>query len=243
MSGQCNVEVDSKKVSELKELDVFGEAALFGTIDDPSTRSATVIAKSNLEVLVLLRDDLNELMKSGDLNPECIQALQKVAQQRKIQNTKQLKVKAKLARVLQKCVPLADLTEEANNHILDVMTYKKIKEGEILMKKGDLANDMYLLMSGSCSVTVDGTEVGKLKKYDVFGEAALFHSDGVRLASVVATEDLKVLLLKREYLQRLIRSGDLNEKCVEALEQMSKKRKKETASALSVKKTMPSTTK
>ena len=72
-----------------------------------STRSATVIAKSNLEVLVLLRDDLNELMKSGDLNPECIQALQKVAQQRKIQNTKQLKVKAKLARVLQKCAPFA----------------------------------------------------------------------------------------------------------------------------------------
>ena len=28
MSGQCNVEVNSIKVSELKELDVFGEAAL-----------------------------------------------------------------------------------------------------------------------------------------------------------------------------------------------------------------------
>ena len=73
MSGQCNVEVNSIKVSELKELDVFGEAAL-------------VIAKRNLEVLVLLRDDLNELIKSGDLDSECIQALLKVrvAQQRKI---------------------------------------------------------------------------------------------------------------------------------------------------------------
>ena len=50
MSGKCSVEVDSKKVGDLKELDVFGEAALFGTIDDPSTRSTTVIAKSNLEV-------------------------------------------------------------------------------------------------------------------------------------------------------------------------------------------------
>ena len=49
-----------------------------------------VIAKRNLEVLVLLRDDLNELMKSGDLDSECIQALLKVrvAQQRKIQNIK-----------------------------------------------------------------------------------------------------------------------------------------------------------
>ena len=75
MSGQCNVEVNSIKVSELKELDVFGEAAL-------------VIAKRNLEVLVLLRDDLNELMKSGDLDSECIKALLKVAQQRKIQNIK-----------------------------------------------------------------------------------------------------------------------------------------------------------
>ena len=65
MSGQCNVEVNSIKVSELKELDVFGEAAL-------------VIAKRNLEVFVLLREDLNELMKSGDLDSECIQALLKV---------------------------------------------------------------------------------------------------------------------------------------------------------------------
>ena len=50
---------------------------------------------------------------------------------------------------------------------------------------------MYLLMSGSCIVTDDGIEVGKLKKYDVFGEAALFHSNGVRSASVVAKEDVK----------------------------------------------------
>ena len=112
------------------------------------------------------------------------------------------------------------------------MTYKKIKEGEMLIKKGDLANEMYLLMSGSCIVTVGGKEVGKLNKYDVFGEAALFHSNGVRSASVVAKEDLKVLLLKREDLQRLIQSGDLDKSCVEALEKISKKRKKTTARAM-----------
>ena len=94
MSGKCIVKVDSKKVGDLKELDVFGEAALFGTNDDPSKRSATVIAKSNLEVLVLLRDDLNELIKSGDLNPKCIEALQKVAQKRQRHNIKQSKLKA-----------------------------------------------------------------------------------------------------------------------------------------------------
>merc|ERR1712166_1396448 len=232
MSGKCRVEVDSKKVGDLKELDVFGEAALFGTINDPSTRSTTVIAKSNLEVLVLLRDDLNELMKSGDLDPKCIKALQKVAEKRKKHNIKQLKTKAKLARVLQKCIPFAELTQETHTHILNVMTYKKIKEGEMLIKKGDLANEMYLLMSGSCIVTVGGKEVGKLNKYDVFGEAALFHANGVRSASVVAKEDSKVLLLKRKDLQELIQSGDLDKSCVEALEKISKNRKKSTASAM-----------
>ena len=113
-----------------------------------------------------------------------------------------------------------------------IKRYKKIKEGEILVKKGDLANDMYLLMSGSCIVTDEGIQVGKLKKYDVFGEAALFHPNGVRSASVVAKEDLKVLLLKRKDLQELIRSGDLDKSCVEALEKISKKRKASTASAL-----------
>ena len=99
----------------------------------------------------------------------------------------------------------------------------------MLIKKGDLANEMYLLMSGSCIVTDDGIKVGKLKKYDVFGEAALFHSNGVRSASVVAKEDLKVLLLKRKDLQELIQSGDLDKSCVEALEKISKKRKKTSA--------------
>ena len=48
----------------------------------------------------------------------------------------------------------------------------------------------------------------------------------------MAKEDLKVLLLKKEDLQGLIQSGDLDKRCVEALKKISKRRKRSTASAL-----------
>ena len=80
-------------------------------------------------------------------------------------------------------------------------------------------------MSGSCRVTVEkNKEVGTLNTLDVFGEAALFHSNGIRSANVIAKEDLEVLMLKQNDLQLLIQSGDLNEHCVQALKEVSTKR-------------------
>ena len=53
-SGTCVVTVDGKKVGSLKTLDVFGESALFGE----RKRSATVMAKEELQLLVLERMDM-----------------------------------------------------------------------------------------------------------------------------------------------------------------------------------------
>ncbi len=68
--------------------------------------------------------------------------------------------------------------------------------------QGDPADCMYLLMSGLCTVMVNMKEVGSLKKLDVFGESALFapgdaeDPSRIRIATVVAVDDLEVLVLK-----------------------------------------------
>ena len=60
---------------------------------------------------------------------------------------------------------------------------------------------MYLLMSGTCVVTVDGKKVGSLKTLDVFGESALF-GEQKRSATVMAKEELQLLVLERTDMRR-----------------------------------------
>ena len=82
---------------------------------------------------------------------------------------------------------------------------------------------MYLLMSGACVVSVDGKKVSALRTLDVFGEGALF-GDRIRSATVVAKEDLQLLVLERMDMETLLGSGHLDVTCVSALEDVSKKR-------------------
>ena len=207
MSGHCAVVVDDIHVATLHELDVFGESALFGTgdaEDKSSRRTATVTAREDLEVLVLTRENLEFLEM---LVPQCMDALKEVAEQRKIR--KVLLKKAKEMEVLKSCAPFAKLTDEGRESIVHLLEYESIPMGTILCKQGEAADKMYLLMSGTCVVSVDSKKVGALGKLDVFGEGALF-GERKRSATVVAKEQLQLLVLKRADMEKLIRSGDLD---------------------------------
>ena len=247
MSGKCTVTVRKGKgegkedgphnVGNLKKLDVFGEAALFGADDDPDDpsgrRTATVTATKELKVLILSKKSLNELMESGDLDANCIQALKEVANQRQKQNEKEIKKKekqikkrAKQTRALAKCKPFAELNENAHDQIVDVMLYKKMKKGTVICQEGDEADEMFLLMSGTCKVTADDVFVGTLTKSDVFGESAM-GGGGQRSATVIADTDLKVLVLKRDDVQRLVKNGVLSAECLAALEKIAMMRQQQ----------------
>ena len=248
MSGRCVVTVrkgkgkgegkedGSHNVGKLKKHDVFGEAALFGADDDPDDpsgrRTATVTTKE-LKVLILSKKSLNELMESGDLDANCIQALKEVANQRQKQNEKEIKKKekqikkrAKQTRALAKCKPFAELNENAHDQIVDVMLYKKMKKGTVICQEGDEADEMFLLMSGTCKVTADDVFVGTLTKSDVFGESAM-GGGGQRSATVIADTDLKVLVLKRDDVQRLVKNGVLSAECLAALEKIAMMRQQQ----------------
>ena len=229
MSGHCAVVVDDIHVATLHPLDVFGESALFGTGgagDKSSRRTATVTAREDLEVLVLTRENLQRLEA---LMPQCMDALKEVAEQRKIKNV--LRKKAKEMDVLKSCTPFAKLTDQGRESVVHLLEYESFPTGTILCKQGEAADKMYLLMSGTCVVSVDGKKVGALSKLDVFGEGALF-GERKRSATVVAKEQLQLLVLKRADMEKLIRSGDLDATCVSALETVSKKRQSSNVLAL-----------
>ena len=93
VSGTCDVSIRGARVASLKDLDVFGEAALFPDASGASVRSATVRAAAGtaVKLLVLHKSDLDALVKSRVLKPECVRALSAVAAQRRLENKERAK--------------------------------------------------------------------------------------------------------------------------------------------------------
>ena len=63
----------------------------------------------------------------------------------------------------------------------------EVGAGEVVLREGDVANNLYIAITGSLSVSVAGTEVGSLGPNDWFGEIGLFDRRP-RTASVTAIE-------------------------------------------------------
>ena len=162
----------------------------------------------------------------------------------RVQKRLELRKRAKRAGALGKCPSFATLSKEGQSRIVDMMEYKKISGGKVLCEEGDVADRMYLLMKGACSVTIGEQQVAILAggDYPVFGESALFDDDAdaislkfkkkkaaTRTATVTAIDELQVLVLKRSGLRALVKSGDLDAGCVKALETVAVERRKANA--------------
>ena len=149
----------------------------------------------------------------------------------RVQKRLALRKRAKQMGALQKCATFSKISDTNRDHIVDAMTYEKIARGTELCMQGHKADCMYLLMSGSCTVMVNMKEVGALSPLDVFGESALFASGDAqdpsrfRTATVIAVDDLEVLVLQEQELSRLVASGDLDESTIAALAQVAQERK------------------
>lgn len=86
-------------------------------------------------------------------------------------------------------------------------TEKKFTAGEIIFNEGDIANYLYIIISGEAEVfkTLDEKEIilADLKKDDFFGEMALFIDDK-RSATIRAKTDLTSIIIdKDEFLSQL----------------------------------------
>ena len=136
--------------------------------------------------------------------------------------------RAKQTGVLKKCKALATLSDKSTSRIIDAMTYMKLPLGATICQKGNDANCMYVLMSGTCVVTIQNRKVETLSEFselDVFGEAALFGTGTKRSDTVTTASDVvEVLVLSGAALTELTESGDVDGTSVENIRQISKDR-------------------
>jgi CRP-like cAMP-binding protein len=124
--------------------------------------------------------------------------------------------------------------------ILELTTYKKARQNEVLCRQGEQANDFYIIVSGQCGVTVrfEGTaeavdrRVATLKELDFFGESALLGDNRNRNATVtVESESAQFLKLSRSHFESLVEENVINHDVVANMEQESERRIKATRRA------------
>jgi len=106
-----------------------------------------------------------------------------------------------------RAIPLfSSLTEEALEGLRPALKVMRVAAGEAVVREGDAANRLFVLVSGEVQVIKNYLEPGAqtvdiLKPGAFFGEMALLDQDSIRSASVVTSEACNFLTLERDALR------------------------------------------
>jgi CRP-like cAMP-binding protein len=73
-------------------------------------------------------------------------------------------------------------------------------EGDVVVREGDLTDDLYVILEGCASVSVDGALRRALRPGDLFGELAVA-TGAPRSATVVAATDLRCAVWTAAFLR------------------------------------------
>jgi CRP-like cAMP-binding protein len=105
-----------------------------------------------------------------------------------------------------KRVPLfADVPDESLAKIAPFTNIDEFVDGNVVIKEGSYSNHFYVIVEGTARVEREGEKIADLGPGDVFGEQGLLQKD-VRSASVIATDDLRVIKIEHWELSRMRKS-------------------------------------
>jgi CRP-like cAMP-binding protein len=98
---------------------------------------------------------------------------------------------------------LAGLDEPRLDALARLVGERTAPAGEVIVRQGDPTREVYLVVRGEVEVQTDGRAMARLGPGAVVGEVALL-VDGPRMSTVVATEDLELLVLDAEAFTALL---------------------------------------
>jgi CRP-like cAMP-binding protein len=81
--------------------------------------------------------------------------------------------------------------------------HQVFKKGDLIIKKGDVPEMIYELISGEAIVMAAGKIVGRIYEEEIFGEIS-FLTESMRSADVIAVEDCNVRMIDMATFERLI---------------------------------------
>ena len=124
-------------------------------------------------------------------------------------------------------VPLFQgLNNRQLQRLADRMVERNYAVGDLIVKQGQGGEGFYVITAGKAEATRERSDGEKIQvnsfgPTDFFGELALLDDDGVRTASIVATEPTNCLVLTRWDFLAILRQDA--EMAVEILQEMAKR--------------------
>ena len=88
---------------------------------------------------------------------------------------------------------LSELDPWALGSLASALRPRTFAVGKPAVEEGRGGAGFFIVLAGSCTVTVGGEVVNRLGPGDYFGEVALLSEDGLRTATITPDEDLECL--------------------------------------------------
>jgi CRP-like cAMP-binding protein len=105
----------------------------------------------------------------------------------------------------------AELNDEQSEILAELVESKQLKDGDILIREGEISNELYIVVSGNLAVTKDSGKgelitLHVLRQHDLAGELGFL--DGLEhSATLRAMGPTEVFCLKRDRLESLLDSN------------------------------------
>ncbi|NWA04606.1 Crp/Fnr family transcriptional regulator [Pseudomonas gingeri] len=84
--------------------------------------------------------------------------------------------------------------------------FQQVAVGDVLIRQGDDADHVFIIIDGHAEAFVDGHKVGDVPKDEIFGAMAVFTGEK-RSASVIASQPCTVMLIPKEQFLNLTQSN------------------------------------
>ena len=84
--------------------------------------------------------------------------------------------------------------------------FQHFAKGEELIRQGDEADHVFIIIEGHAAAYVDGQKVGDVQKDEIFGAMAVFTREK-RSATVIASEPCTVMVIPKEQFLSLMQSN------------------------------------
>lgn len=106
-------------------------------------------------------------------------------------------------RMLSDTVIFSDIPKRVLRRLVDGMYHRHYHDNEAVFHAGDPGLGMYLVLTGTVRIQLDGKPLTELEPGDFFGEVALF-GDEVRTADAVSSGDSELIGFFRPDLQEWV---------------------------------------
>lgn len=109
---------------------------------------------------------------------------------------------------IDKIHPFSYLSRKEKQSVFRKSRLLEYHKGVVICREGDDhdLDKLYLLYQGSVSISVEGNVIGNIEAPSYFGERAVFFKQS-RTATVVANENVKILMISGEHILRLLQKN------------------------------------